>query len=138
MDNENSDVIKTIDNIDHVSTENNGDIDVNWFEEVDLTAVQIQNEFLCEDFSNSDILHEEDHYSKTDTVSAQYLQMILKQLDYEQPAPNPIYIDNLPELQMINDNTSPTELARHIDICHFTLQDWKLYGSIITIHIKGV
>ena len=30
-----------------------------------------------------------------------YLQMLQKQLDYEQQSPTPIYIDNLPALHMI-------------------------------------
>ena len=40
---------------------------------------------------------------------ARYLQMLLKQLGYEQNIPTPIYINNLPALQIINDNTSPTD-----------------------------
>ena len=63
--------------------------------------------------------------------------MVLKQLDYEQTDPTSVYIDNLPELQMINDNTSPTEWVRHIDICYFEIQHLKLDGSIIMIHIEG-
>ena len=39
---------------------------------------------------------------------------------------------------MINNNSSPTELARHIDILYFAIQDWKLHGSIIMVHIKGI
>ena len=36
---------------------------------------------------------------------AQYLQMVLKQLGYEQCAPTPIHIDNMLALKIINDNT---------------------------------
>lgn len=64
--------------------------------------------------------------------------MLLKQLDYKQQSPTPIYIDNLPALQMMNHNTSPTGLARHIDIYYFPIQDWKLDGSIIMVHINGI
>ena len=46
---------------------------------------------------------------------ARYLRMLLKQLGYEQKDPTPIHIDNLPALQMINDNSSPTKRTRHID-----------------------
>ena len=38
-----------------------------------------------------------------------YLQFLLKVLGYEQSSPTPIYIDNLPALQMINNNSSITE-----------------------------
>ena len=64
--------------------------------------------------------------------------MVLKQLDYKQQSPTLIYVDNLLALKMINDNKSPTEQARHIGIRYFALQEWKLDGSIIMIHVKGV
>ena len=63
--------------------------------------------------------------------------MLLKQLEYEQKGPTPIHIDNLPALRIINDNTSPTERVRHVDIRFFQLQDWRLDGDIIMIHIRG-
>ena len=64
--------------------------------------------------------------------------MLLKQLDYEKNSPTLIYIDKFSALQMINDNTSPTEKERHINIHYFVIQDWKLDGSIIMVHIKGI
>ena len=45
-----------------------------------------------------------------------YLRFLLKGLGYEQPNPTPIYIDNLPALQMINNNPSPTERTRHVHL----------------------
>ena len=63
MDTEQSDVINTIDNIDQMCIEDNGYIDVDWFNEVNLSAVQLQNEIFCEGFSNADIFHEDDQYS---------------------------------------------------------------------------
>ena len=54
---------------------------------------------------------------------AWYLQMLLKQLRYEQIAPTPIYIDNLSALQMINTNSSPTDFTCHIDIRYSAIQD---------------
>ena len=39
---------------------------------------------------------------------------------------------------MINDNTSPTERARHIDVRYFQLQDWRIDDDIIMVHIKGI
>ena len=54
---------------------------------------------------------------------AWYLQMLLKQIGYEQvgPTPIPIHIDNLPVLKIIKDNTPPTERTRHIDIHYYQL-----------------
>ena len=39
---------------------------------------------------------------------------------------------------MINDNTSPTERARHIDVWYFQLQDWRIDDGIIMVYIKGI
>ena len=64
--------------------------------------------------------------------------MLLKQLGYEQKDPTPIHIDNLPALCMINDNSSPTERTRHIDVRFFQLQDWRIDGDIIMLHIPGI
>ena len=50
--------------------------------------------------------------------------MILKQLGYEQSSPTIIHIDNEAALQIINQNTSPTERTRHMDIRYFAIQDW--------------
>lgn len=69
---------------------------------------------------------------------ARYLQMLLKQLGYKQKEPTPIYIDNLPALKLINDNTSLTDRTRHIDIWYFALQDWRLAGDIKMVLIKGI
>ena len=52
-----------------------------------------------------------------------YLRFLLKDLGYEQSGPTPIYIDNLPALQMINNNSSPTDRTRHVLIRYFSLQD---------------
>ena len=68
---------------------------------------------------------------------AQYLWHILKQLEFEQKEPTPVYIDNLSALKIINNNTSPTERTRHMDIRFFALQDWKEDEDIIMVHIKG-
>ena len=43
------------------------DIDVDWYEEVDLSVVYITNEFLCKRFSNVNIFHVEATYSTTDS-----------------------------------------------------------------------
>ena len=64
--------------------------------------------------------------------------MLLKQLSYEQKDPTPIHIDNLPALRMINETSSPTERTRHIDAQFFQLQDWRIDGDIIMLHIPGI
>ena len=64
--------------------------------------------------------------------------MILKQLNYEQQAPTVIHIDNEAALQIINQNTSPTERTRHMDIRYFAIQDWVSEDySIIMKWIPG-
>ena len=72
------------------------------------------------------------------TKISHYLQMLLKQLGYEKVGPTSIHIDNSPALKMINDDTSPIERARHIDIRYFQLQDWRIDGDLIMVHIKGI
>ena len=69
---------------------------------------------------------------------AKYLQIILKQLGYEQTKPTPIYIDNMSALQIINNNTSLTERTRHLDIRYYAIQDWREAGDIIMEHIPGI
>ena len=69
-----------------------------------------------------------------------YLQMILKQLlDYEQKEATItiINIDNQAALQIINDNTSPTERTRHIDVQYWAIQDWIQDKSIFMKWIPG-
>ena len=39
---------------------NNGDIDTEWYDVVDISAVRLRTDFIQEGFSNSDIHHEED------------------------------------------------------------------------------
>ena len=53
-----------------------------------------------------------------------YLRMILKQLGFEQKQPTLLHIDNMSALQMINDNTSPTDRCRHLDIRYWQIQEW--------------
>ena len=37
---------------------NNGDLDTDWYDVVDISAVRLRTEFIKEGFSNSDIHHE--------------------------------------------------------------------------------
>ena len=64
--------------------------------------------------------------------------MVLKQLGYEQKSPTPIHIDNMSTLLIINNNISPTECTRHLDIRYFSIQDWREAGDIIMEHIPGI
>ena len=66
-----------------------------------------------------------------------YLRMILKQLGYEQKEATIINIDNQAALQIINDNTSPTERTRHIDVRYWAIQDWIQDKSIFMQWIPG-
>ena len=59
-------------------------------------------------------------------------------MKYPQKGPTKIHIDNLPALEIINNNTAPTERTRHMDIRFFCLQDWREDGDIIMEHIRGV
>ena len=68
-----------------------------------------------------------------------FLRMVIKQLGYKQSCPTSIYIDNLPALQMINENTAPTENCRHVDIRYWALQDWVREDKILIMrHCAGI
>ena len=54
-----------------------------------------------------------------------------------QNEPTHNYIDNKPALKIINDNASPTERARHMNVCFISLQDWRIDKEIIMTHIPG-
>ena len=41
-------------------------------------------------------------------------------------------------LQIINDNTLPTERTRHMYIRYFVIQDWTEDKDILMFHIPGV
>jgi hypothetical protein len=69
---------------------------------------------------------------------ARYLRTVLKQLGFAQTKPTVIFIDNLSALKIINDNTSPTDRTRHMDLRFFAIQDWREAGDIIMSHIAGI
>jgi hypothetical protein len=68
---------------------------------------------------------------------AKYLRSILHELNYTQPGPTVLYEDNEAAILMIN-ASRPTPRARHIDIQHFAIQEWKANGDIILCHIPGI
>jgi hypothetical protein len=68
---------------------------------------------------------------------AKYLRSILHELGYSQSGPTILYEDNQAAILMIN-ASRPTPRARHIDIQHFAIQEWKAQGDIILCHIPGI
>jgi hypothetical protein len=69
---------------------------------------------------------------------ARYLRSVLKQLGFLQTKPTVIFIDNVSALKIINDNTSPTDRTRHMDLRFFAIQDWRESGDIVMSHIAGI
>jgi hypothetical protein len=66
-----------------------------------------------------------------------YLHYVLQELKLTETEPTLLYIDNQAAMHMINDN-KPTPCSRHIDIQHFTIQEWRDEGILKVIHIPGV
>jgi len=65
-----------------------------------------------------------------------YLRYIMQELDAIRPGPSPMYIDNEAAIHMINERR-PTPRARHIEIQHFAIQEWRDRGDVFTRHIPG-
>ena len=68
---------------------------------------------------------------------AKYLRSILSELGYPQIGPTTLFEDNAAAILMVN-ASRPTPRARHIDIQHFALQEWKAANEIVLSHIPGV
>jgi hypothetical protein len=68
---------------------------------------------------------------------AKYLRSVLLELGYQQLGPTTLFEDNAAAILMVNANR-PTPRARHIDIQHFALQEWKAAKEIVLSHIPGV
>jgi Reverse transcriptase (RNA-dependent DNA polymerase) len=68
---------------------------------------------------------------------AKYLRSILSELGYPQLGPTTLFEDNAAAILMVN-ASRPTPRARHIDIQHFALQEWKAAKEIVLSHIPGV
>ncbi|KAI2504156.1 hypothetical protein MHU86_10270 [Fragilaria crotonensis] len=68
---------------------------------------------------------------------AKYLRSILSELGYAQLGPTTLFEDNAAAILMVN-ASRPTPRARHIDIQHFALQEWKAANEIVLSHIPGV
>jgi hypothetical protein len=66
-----------------------------------------------------------------------YIRTVMNEFGFPQEAPSPIFGDNLSSIMMAN-NTSPTDMTRHMDIRWFALQEWiHVDKDIIVIHISG-
>jgi hypothetical protein len=59
---------------------------------------------------------------------AKHLCHVLTELGYPPSAATPIYKDNQAAIAMINEDRSTTR-SRHIDIQHFTIQEWRSRGE---------
>ena len=68
---------------------------------------------------------------------AKYLRSILSELGYPQLGPTTLFEDNAAAILMVN-ASRPTPRARHIDIQHFALQEWKAAKEIVLSHIPGI
>ena len=68
---------------------------------------------------------------------AKYLRYVLQELHALAPGPTELFIDNRAALDMINESR-PTPRARHIEIQHFAIQEWRRQGDIIMRHIPGI
>jgi hypothetical protein len=73
------------------------------------------------------------HSAKT----AKYLRLVLSDLGYLQHSATVLHVDNLAAVNMINDNR-PTPRARHIDIQHFAIQEWRARSIIVVSHLAGI
>ena len=68
---------------------------------------------------------------------AKYLRNVLRGLGLLRPGPTRLYCDNEAAIAMINESR-PTNRARHVDIQHFAIQEWRDKGDIIMAHIRGI
>ena len=69
--------------------------------------------------------------------AAKYLRSVLEQLDAVRPGATPLFVDNQAAIAMVNENR-PTPRARHIEIQHFAIQEWRDKGQIVLRHCPGV
>ena len=69
--------------------------------------------------------------------AAKYLRYILQQLEAIRPGATPLYIDNQAAIAMINESR-PTPRARHIEVQHFAIQEWRKKGDVVMRHCPGV
>jgi hypothetical protein len=68
---------------------------------------------------------------------AKYLRSVLDELGFPPVGPTLLYEDNEAAIAMINDNR-PTVRARHVDIQHFAIQEWRARGIVRMEHIPTI
>ena len=66
-----------------------------------------------------------------------YLRYVLGELQALRDGATRLLVDNQTAIAMINESR-PTPRARHIDIQHFAIQQWRDQGDIIMEHCPGV
>jgi hypothetical protein len=67
-----------------------------------------------------------------------YVRTVMEEFGYPQPAPSPIFGDNISSIMMAN-NVRPTDRTRHMDIRYFAIQEWiHVDKDIILIHIPTI
>ena len=69
--------------------------------------------------------------------AAKYLRYVLQQLDALRPGATKLLVDNQAAIAMVNESR-PTPRARHIEIQHFAIQEWRNKGDIVLDHCPGV
>ena len=69
--------------------------------------------------------------------AAKYLRYVLQQLDAIRPGATRLLVDNQAAIAMVNESR-PTPRARHIEIQHFAIQEWRNNGDIVLDHCPGV
>ena len=73
----------------------------------------------------------------TASKTIKYLRTVLEQLGYPCDKATSVYVDNQAAIAMVNEDR-PTPRARHIDIQHFAIQEWRKRGVVTLHHIPGV
>jgi len=69
--------------------------------------------------------------------AVKHLQSILNDLQLLPPKPTIIYEDNKAAIDMINDS-KPMAHSCHINVQHFTVQEWRDWGETEMHHIPGI
>ena len=69
--------------------------------------------------------------------AAKYLRSVLQQLEAIRPGATPLFVDNQAAIAMVNESR-PTPRARHIEIQHFAIQEWREKGDIVLRHCPGI
>ena len=67
---------------------------------------------------------------------AKYLRAIMSQLGFPPKGPTPLWMDNQSAINMINARV-PTPRARHVDIQHYAIQEWKARKEILMHFLPG-